>query len=172
MTADYLRRLLPAIGVAATLGVAASACGSTPATKPVRQAPTTLAKPAPTTTPTTAASAATTAAVAAITSTWTKFFSYKTPETTRIALLQNGAKYQSVIASVIGAFPKGLAASVTKVQPTGSTSATVTYTLTDSSGVLMSGLTGMAVKVGGKWLVTGTTFCGLAALAGATTCPS
>lgn len=164
-----LRRLIPALGLASALGLAASACGG--ATSPGSATSSTVSVGSAVSTTSTTSAAAASAAKAAVTTTWTKFFSYNTPEPTRITLLQNGAKYAPIIASVIGDFPKGLSATVSSVKPSGTT-ATVTYSLQATSGILMSGLTGMAVQVGGKWLVSATTFCGLAALAGATSCPS
>ncbi len=171
MRGAFMGRLFPTLGMTAAIALAASACGGTtsPGSTPTNT-PGTTAKPgAPSSTSTT--SAATSAATKAITSTWTMFFGYSTPEATRISLLQNGSKYASIIAAATSSFPKGTSATVQKVQSTGTT-ATVTYTLADSSGVLESGASGMAVEVGGKWLVSDATFCGLASLAGATNCPT
>ncbi len=145
-------------GMAAVLGLVAAGCGG--------PSPKTTVKSTTTTIP--VASAQTNAA---ITTTWTKFFDYSTPEATRLTLLQDGTKYSSVISSLTSLLPPGAMATVQSIKATGATAAEVTYSLKDSAGVLKSGLTGAAVEVGGKWLVSSATFCGLVTLAGAT-CPT
>ncbi|MGH9129847.1 MAG: hypothetical protein ACRDY2_13040 [Acidimicrobiales bacterium] len=143
------------LSLAAVLGVVAAGCGGT--------SPTTTNS----TTPTTQSAAQVTAAV---TSAWTKFFNYSTPTATRVSLLQDGTKYKAVISSLSKLLPKGTSVTVQGVKPAGTT-ASVTYSINVGSASLKSGLTGTAVNMNGKWLVSSTTFCGLLALAGAT-CPA
>jgi hypothetical protein len=145
--------------MAAVLGLVAAGCGGT--------TPKTTVGSTTTTAPATISAKA----KAAITTTWTKFFDYSTPEATRLALLQDGTKYSSVISSLTHLLPAGAQATVQGVKATGATAAEVTYSLRDSAGPLESGLTGAAVEVGGKWLVSSATFCGLVTLAGAK-CPT
>lgn len=171
MLRDPLKRALPALGMVAAMGMAASACGGTthPSTAATHSS-TTTASVRGTTSTSAASRASTAAATTAITSTWTRFFSYDTAESTRITLLQDGSRYSALIASALGAFPKGLSATVKDVKVSGS-SATVSYSLQSPSGSLLPSATGTAVEVGGRWLVSSSTFCGLAALA-QQTCPS
>lgn len=151
-------RMLPGVGLVAVLGLAASACGSSTPTVP------------PSTTTTLSAAQIKAANIAAVKSSWTTFFSYNTPESKRITLLQNGSTYAADLAKEVKFFPKGTAATVKSVTVNGTT-ATVHYSLADSTGVLLPSSTGTAVEVNGRWLVSSATFCSLATLAGAT-CPS
>lgn len=150
-------RLLPGLSLVAILGLAASACGGASTTTTTAHRTTTTASAAQTKT--------------AITTTWTTFFAYSTPSATRLAVLQDGSKYKSTIASLTHLFPPGTAATVKSVTVNGTT-ATVGYSLKAASGPLpLPASTGTAVEVNGKWLVSDSTFCGLITLAGAS-CPS
>lgn len=156
MRAGYAHPVVGA-GLALALGLIATGCGATTNSPP--------------TTTTTVPAALSAQAKAAVTTTWTRFFDYSTPEATRLTLLQDGTKYSSVISTLTHLLPAGAMTTVQGVQGTGATTASVTYSLKDSTGTLESGLSGTAVEVGGKWLVSSTTFCGLVALAGES-CPT
>ncbi len=101
-------------------------------------------------------------AVAAIKTNWAKFFNAKTPTAQRIALLQNGSGFSSVINSQAGS-PLALAATakVTNVSLTGTTQAAVSYGIYLSGKSALPGQTGVAVYQDGVWKVGDTSFCGL-----------
>ena len=106
MKAHRTLQLLVLVGV---LGVGIAACGSSnnsgASSSPSASAPATSA-PA-----TSASAAASGSAAATITANWEKFFSAKTPVAQRVALLQNGSVFASVIRAQAGS---GLAASATR----------------------------------------------------------
>ena len=101
-------------------------------------------------------------AIAAIKVNWAKFFSAKTPTAQRIALLQNGSQFSSVINAQANS-PLALAASakVDNVSLTGTTQAAVSYGLFLSGKSALPGQTGVAVYQDGVWKVGETSFCGL-----------
>jgi len=101
-------------------------------------------------------------AIAAIKTNWAKFFSAKTPTAQRIALLQNGSQFSSVINAQANS-PLALAASakVNNVSLTGTTQAAVSYGLFLSGKSALAGQTGVAVYQDGVWKVGETSFCGL-----------
>jgi hypothetical protein len=101
-------------------------------------------------------------AIAAIKTNWAKFFNAKTPTAQRIALLQNGSQFSSVINSQAGS-PLALAATakVTNVSLTGTTQAAVSYGIFLSGKSALPGQSGVAVYQDGVWKVGDTSFCGL-----------
>ena len=133
----------------------------TSAPAPATSAPTTSASAAAPSTSTGAGATAT----AAITKNWTTFFDAKTPVATRIALLQNGQQFASIIRSQAGS---GLAATatskVTGVTAESSTEAKVTYSILIGGVAALTGQSGVAVLQDGIWKVGDTSFCGLLAL--------
>lgn len=156
MKAHRTLQLLVLVGV---LGVGIAACGSSNnsggSSSPGTSAPATSA-------PATAASGS---AAATITHNWEKFFNPKTPVAQRVALLQNGAAFASVIRAQAGS---GLAstasAKVSKVTVTSSSQATVKYSILVSGATALSNQTGVAVLQGGTWKVGLASFCGLLTL--------
>jgi hypothetical protein len=97
---------------------------------------------------------------------WTSFFSTKTSVAAHVALLQDGARFRPVIASLIGnPLAKGLKASVSSVTLQGPNKAKVVYTLT-IPGFPLGKQTGYAYKQNGKWLVGYAGLCKLVALGG------
>ena len=142
------------------LGVGIAACGgssnnSSASSSPSASAPATSA-------PATSASGS---AAATITANWEKFFNAKTPTAQRIALLQNGSVFESVIRAQAGS---GLAATasakVTKVTVTSSSQATVKYSILIGGSPALSNQSGVAVLQGGTWKVGLASFCGLLTL--------
>jgi hypothetical protein len=100
--------------------------------------------------------------VAAITSNWQAFFSAKTPDTRRIALLQDGQKFASVIHAQSGSGLAALAtAKVTHVTVNSPTMATVNYEILISGTPELKNQTGVAVYQNGTWKVGVASFCGL-----------
>jgi hypothetical protein len=106
-------------------------------------------------------------AKAEITQSWETFFDGGTPAAKRVALLQNGAKFASLIEEATRSpLAAKLTAEVTKVEPHGD-SADVTYTLIFDKNPVLEGAKGTAVHEDGVWKVGTRSFCELAALQGA-----
>ena len=152
------------------LGVGIAACGSSNnsgASSSSTSAPATSA-------PATSASAAPSGSAAAlITANWEKFFNAKTPVATRVALLQNGSTFESVIKAQAGS---GLAATasakVSKVIMTSSKQATVKYSILISGATALANQSGVAVYQDGTWKVGLASFCGLLTLENSGKTPS
>lgn len=152
------------------LGVGIAACGSSNnsgASSPSASAPATSA-PA-----TSASAAASGSAAVTITANWEKFFSAKTPVAQRVALLQNGLTFASVIRAQAGS---GLAATasakVTKVIMTSSKQATVKYSILIGGSPALANQSGVAVYQDGTWKVGLASFCGLLTLENSGKTPS
>jgi len=167
MKAHRTLQLLVLVGV---LGVGIAACGSSNnsgASSSSTSAPATSA-------PATSASAAPSGSAAAlITANWEKFFNAKTPVATRVALLQNGPTFESVIKAQAGS---GLAATasakVSKVIMTSSKQATVKYSILISGATALANQSGVAVYQDGTWKVGLASFCGLLTLENSGKTPS
>ena len=167
MKAHRTLQLLVLVGV---LGVGIAACGSSNnsgASSSSTSAPATSA-------PATSASAAPSSSAAAlITANWEKFFNAKTPVATRVALLQNGSTFESVIKAQAGS---GLAATasakVSKVIMTSSKQATVKYSILISGATALANQSGVAVYQDGTWKVGLASFCGLLTLENSGKTPS
>jgi hypothetical protein len=105
------------------------------------------------------------AAAAQIATNWTTFFDAKTPVAKRVALLQDGQKFATIIKSQAGG---GLAASatakVTKVTVQSPNQAKVIYSILIGGSPALANQTGVAVKEGGTWKVGLASFCGLLTL--------
>ena len=105
------------------------------------------------------------AAAAQIATNWTTFFDAKTPVAKRVALLQDGQKFATIIKSQAGG---GLAASatakVTKVTVQSPNQAKVTYSILIGGSPALANQSGVAIKQGGTWKVGLASFCGLLTL--------
>jgi hypothetical protein len=146
--------LLPVL--AAASGIALAGCGSS--------APQASSPPSAASTSSTA-SAGGGSATAAITANWVAFFSASTPVTRRVALLQNGQLFQSLIAAQSkSSLASSASAKVTKVSNVTSTQAAVTYSIIVAGTPALSGQKGVAVYQGGTWKVGDASFCGLLTL--------
>lgn len=145
-------------------GVAACSSGSNNSGSGAASAPATSAP---------AASGGGSAAASQIKANWTTFFSAKTPAAKRVALLQDGQKFATIIKSQAGS---GLAASatakVTKVTVTSPTQAKVTYSILIGGSPALANQTGVAVKQGGTWKVGLASFCGLLTIENNGTAPA
>ena len=170
----HFSHLVGALALAG-LAVVATACGGS---SPSASSSSTSAPPptssAPSTSPATTASGSTggAAAVSAITTNWEAFFNAKTPTSQRVALLQDGSQFLSVIKAQAGSGLAALAtAKVTHVTVNSPTMATVTYDILISGTPQLKNQTGVAVNQNGTWKVGVTSFCGLLTLenAGKTT---
>ena len=137
-------------------GVAACSSGSNNSGSGATSAP---ASSAP------ASSGGSSAAAAQIATNWTTFFDAKTPVAKRVALLQDGQKFATIIKSQAGG---GLAASatakVTKVTVQSPSQAKVTYSILIGGSPALANRSGVAVKQGGTWKVGLASFCGLLTL--------
>jgi purine-cytosine permease-like protein len=168
------RRFIVAPVLALTLAAAVAACSSssssgsssTGATSaPASSAP---ASSAPTSTPVSGNSAA----VAQITANWEKFFNSSTPNSERVALLQNGNAFSGAISGLISLAP-GLASKVANVTVNSATSATVIYNLTaGGTSLFPSNQTGKAVYENGVWKVGDASLCSLLRLVPGGTVPA
>jgi hypothetical protein len=99
---------------------------------------------------------------------YTGFFTTKTSLDAHVALVQDGAKFRSVIQSFLSnPLANGVSATVSSVTMQGANKAKVVYTVKIALGSLKD-QTGYAVLEGGKWKVADSTLCGLVSLTGTT----
>lgn len=150
---------LAAIAVAAVL----AGCGSShSSSSPSASTPT-----ATKTTTSPSATRGANQATAQITRDWTTFFAASTPVSKRVSLLQNGQRFgQAIAAQSKSPLAQQAQAKVSKVTVTGPDRARVTYTVLLAGKPALSNQTGTAVKSGGVWRVSDTSFCQLLALEG------
>jgi len=170
--------LAPMLVVALALTVAAcSSSGSSTSAATSPSAASAPASPVPASTPASSSAPSTggnSAAVAQITANWEKFFSSSTPVSEKVTLLQNGSTFEAAIKAFAN-FPlaSSLGAKVTNVTLNSATSATVTYSITTSSGsTLLPNQKGTAVYQDGVWKVGDASLCGLFKLIPGGTIPS
>jgi hypothetical protein len=91
-----------------------------------------------------------------------KFFDAKTPLAQRVALLQDGSTFQSIIQSQEGsALESEASASVTQVALTSPTQARVSYSILLDGQAALPDQRGVAVLTGNTWQVGVASFCGL-----------
>jgi len=163
------RQALKILG-ASVVAVAAAACGNsggTPSSSNTSGTSTPAATPSATT-PTTGTSTSTGgSASSAITANWTAFFNFKTPTAKRIALLENGSQFSSIIKGQAG---QGLAstanAKVLSVSNVTASQATVKYNILLGTTPALTNQSGTAVFQDGTWKVGDGSFCGLLKLEG------
>ena len=169
----------PALGLALAATMAACSSSSSPTVTSPSSAPpasSAASSPAATSSSPVASSPGTAAsgnAKAQITANWEAFFNGQTPAAKKIALLENGQKFASVINAQAGS---GLASSagakVTAVVVNSPTKATVSYDITLSGATALANQTGTAVYQDGTWKVGDVSFCQLLKLENAGTAPS
>ena len=158
----------PAILLAcAVLGLSLAACGSSgggPAASPPASSKASSA-PAASSSGASSAPAASSAAASTIAANWTAFFSAKTPVARRVALLQDGQDFASIIKSqASGGLAASASAKVTKVTVTSPAQATVGYDIQVAGQTALARQSGTAVLEAGTWKVGLASFCGLLAL--------
>jgi hypothetical protein len=109
------------------------------------------------------------AATAQVTLAWQSFFAETTPVREREALLENGTTTMMPAVQAFATDPRvgQAAATVQNVTFPSPTEADVTYQISLNGVVVEEGMAGMAVDVGGRWLVADATLCGLLELAAA-----
>ena len=175
-------RFHPAKGLAIAgvmvAALSATACSSSSSSSSTT-APATTSSSAPAATSSASASGSASASspptgtgtpVAQITANWVAFFNPSTPNSQRLALLQNGSAFSSALTSFSSdPLASGISAKVLSVTLTSSTQATVKYDIDGPGGTtLLPNETGTAVLVSGTWKVGDASFCGLLKLAGGT----
>lgn len=106
---------------------------------------------------------------AAVTQVWQSFFSKDTPISQKEMLVENGTTTMKPAIQAFASDPRvgQAAATVQKVTFPSATEADVTYQISLNGAVVMSGMSGKAVKSGGNWLVSAGSLCGLLQLASA-----
>jgi hypothetical protein len=173
------RRIALAPTLAAVLALTVAACSSSSSTS-AATSPSAASAPAssvPASAPVSSSApsaGANSAAVAQITANWEKFFSSSTPVSEKVTLLQNGTTFEAAIKAFAN-FPlaSSLGAKVTNVTVNSATSATVTYSITTSSGsTLLPNQKGTAVYQDGVWKVGDASLCGLLKLVPGSTAPA
>ena len=153
---------LAAVAAIAGLALSLGACSSNTTSSPPASTPPTSQ---PATSPASSSSAEPTTgsgAVSAIEANWATFFNAKTPLARRIALLQNGQVFASVIKTQLGGSFASLATSkVTHVSLTGTTQAGVTYTILVGGKPALSNQSGTSIYQDGVWKVGDSSLCAL-----------
>lgn len=150
-----IRRSLRWFAVACAVAAAAPACSNNAASSAPSQ-------------PAAASSAEPTSGAAAeqqISTNWTTFFNPKTPVSKRIALLQNGQTFASVIQAQAGsALASQASAAVSKVAVSSPSQASVSYAILLGGKTALPNQSGTAVYQSGTWKVAVASFCGLLTL--------
>jgi len=163
------RHALVILGASA-VAVAAAACGSSGGTP---SSSNTSSTPPATPSATSPASSPAAPGSSAIAANWTAFFNFKTPTAKRIALLENGSQFASIIRGQAG---QGLAstanAKVLSVSNITATQATVKYDILLGTTPALTNQKGTAVLQDGTWKVGDGSFCGLLTLEGLKNLPA
>ena len=148
-------RISLAPAIVAGFGLLVAGCGSSSPPKAKPKPSSSASSSAPAMTPTEQAIAAN----------WEKFFAASTPVPERVALIENGSQFQSVIAAQSKLpLAQGSAAKVTAVTNVTSSQATVLYAITIQGTSALPNETGTAVYQGGTWKVGDKSFCSLLVL--------
>jgi hypothetical protein len=99
---------------------------------------------------------------------WEKFFSSKTALPGRVALLENGSKFKSVVQSFASnPLASNVSSLVSSVRLVNANKARIVYTV-KISGASLGKQTGYAVRQNGVWKVGDASLCKLIALGGTT----
>ena len=168
----------PALGLALAVTMAACSSSSPTATaSPSSAVPTSSAASTPATSSSATASgsgqAASGDAKAQITANWEAFFSGKTSAAKKIALLENGQKFASVINAQAGSgIATSAGAKVSSVVVNSPAQATVHYDITLGGTTALANQTGTAVYQDGMWKVGDVSFCQLLKLENGGTAPA
>ncbi len=96
---------------------------------------------------------------------WAAFFLSSTPIARRVALLENGSQFESVIkAQANSPLASSATAKVAKVTVVSPTQAKVVYSIFVAGAPALTNQAGVAVKQNGTWKVGDQSFCGLLAV--------
>jgi len=158
----HISQLAGACALAA-LTVTLGACGGSSSPNSAGSSAPAGTSSAAATSPATSSTASTNAgAAAAIAANWQAFFSAKTSDSKRVALLQDGTQFASVIKSQSGSSLAALAtAKVLNVTVNSATQATVKYDILVGGTPELKNQTGTSVLQNGTWKVGVASFCGL-----------
>ncbi len=153
VSASLLVAAVLAVGACSSSGGAGNTQPATPTTSPA----------APTSAPASGGEPASGAgAVAAIKKNWATFFNAKTSTSKRVALLQDGDKLAAAIrAQSANPLAATASAKVTHVALTGTSQASVTYSILAAGQTVLPSQQGVAVYQDGVWKVGLASFCGL-----------
>jgi hypothetical protein len=165
-----ITRQTGAVLAACAIGAFATACGGSSGNNAGGSSPSATTPAA--TTPATSAPASG-SAQAEIKTNWTKFFASSTPTSTRVALLENGSQFQSIIqAQSKSPLASSASAKVVSVGMVSSSQALVKYDILAGGAVALSNQSGVAVLQNGTWKVGVQSFCGLLKLEGLKNLPA
>jgi hypothetical protein len=155
--------LAPALGLVLVTAIAAcSSSASSSSSSPAPSTPASSSASAPTASSSPAASGGSSSAVSEITTNWNTFFNSSTPNSKRVALLENGEQFSAAISSLSSTpLASGLSSKVDSVSVTSATKATVKYDLSALGQTVANGATGSSVLQNGTWKVGDDVFCGL-----------
>ena len=154
VSASLLVAAVLAVGACSSSGGAGNTQPATPTTSPAT----------PTSAPASGGSEPTSGAgaVAAIEKNWATFFNAKTSTSKRVALLQDGDKLAAAIrAQSANPLAATASAKVTHVALTGTSQASVTYSILAAGQTVLPSQQGVAVYQDGVWKVGLASFCGL-----------
>jgi len=153
-----LLAVLVALPVALATACGGSSSGGSPAASGSAQ-PTSVSPPAETSAPADPA-----AAIAEITKNWETFFNYKTPQAQLYPLLEGGQALAPAIKTAQKEQQQTHLKQLVKVKSvvfTSNMKATVNYSLSNGTHVLLPNSSGVAVYEDGTWKVSKITFCSL-----------
>jgi hypothetical protein len=154
------RRVLALPAMIVGIGLLLTACGSS-GNKPSSGSsgsPTSTASSPPASSPASSAGSA----AATIKANWEAFFSASTPTARRVALLQNGSQFASLIAAQSkSSLASSASAKVSSVSGITASQAMVAYDIVVAGTPALKNQKGVAVKEGGTWKVGDQSFCGL-----------
>jgi hypothetical protein len=152
-----------AFGLLAAAGIALTACSSSGGPGNTTSTPATAPPASQSATPAASGEPATgSGAVAAIKKNWATFFNAKTPTSQRIALLQDGNMVAARLKTESqGNLAAAASAKVTHVTLTGTSQASVTYSILVAGQAVLPNQQGVAIYEDGVWKVGLASFCAL-----------
>jgi hypothetical protein len=154
--------LAPVLSLMLAASIAACSSSSSSSSASSGQAPSAPASSSPAVSASPVSSGTASPSVAAITANWEKFFGSSTPQSARLALLENGSKFASAVSAFAGSpLASAVSAKVVSVKLVSATEATVTYDLAAGGQTVEKDATGQAVYQDGTWKVGDSSFCGL-----------
>ena len=123
--------------------------------------------PAATVATTASGTPANSATVAAVTAAFATFFDFRSTEAETESALQDGDRFAAVLTQQgAQSYAQKSSATVSSVTLISANTAKVTFSVLVGGTPLLPDAPGFAVRVGGRWRVAATTFCGLLALQG------
>jgi hypothetical protein len=150
-------RVLALPAIIAAIGLALAGCSSSGSPGKGNSS-----SPAASSTSTGSSSPSGGAAQTAIKKNWVAFFASSTPVSQRVALLQDGSAFASLIsAQAKNSLASSASATVNGVSDITSSQAKVTYSIDVGGTPALSNQKGVAVNQGGTWKVGTASFCGL-----------